>query len=170
LENAKSELATAQSNLKAAQVAETLAENVAREQHRLIDETVAKENNYRIVNDQVVDKSGNPVKNWTVVNGKMVDPYGIMITVAGMSVDNSVKAPNNTNYDNYTNTEMNVFPTTGKHFMPKAGKHFVNDLNKAAVLPQTGESDNSEVTAIGLLMISIAEIFGLGIQRKKTRD
>ncbi|MFT9098004.1 LPXTG cell wall anchor domain-containing protein [Liquorilactobacillus sp.] len=87
----------------------------------------------------------------------MVDPYGNTITVSEISVDNSVKAA--TNNVNFTTTEITNSPVTGKHF--------VNDLNKAAVLPQTGETDNSEITAIGLLMMSIAGIFGLEIQRKK---
>ncbi|MFT8691733.1 LPXTG cell wall anchor domain-containing protein, partial [Liquorilactobacillus satsumensis] len=170
LANAKAELATAQTNLKAAQDAETLAENVVREQHRLADETVAKENNYKVVDNKVVDNNGNPVENWKVVNGKIADPYGNTITASETSADNSVKAPANTNYVNFTTTEITKSPVTGKHFALSTGKHFVNGLNKATVLPQAGESDNSEATTIGLLLSSIAGVFGLGIQRKKTRD
>jgi LPXTG-motif cell wall-anchored protein len=170
LTNAKSELATAQTNLKAAQDAETLAENVAREQHYLADETIAKENDYRIVDNKVVDKNGTPVENWTVVNSEMVDPYGNTITVSKISVDNSAKAPTNSNYDNYTTKKITNSAVTGKHFATKTGKHFVNSLNMSATLPQTGEADNSEITVIGFLMMSIVGAFGLGIKRKKRTD
>jgi len=141
LKTAEAELATAKANLKSAQDAETLAENVAREQHRLASEKAAQANGYHVAGNQVLDSHNQVVNGWRVVNGQMVDAYGNVIKVA----------TNNTGLKPTANTAtVTPVATTMSRVARKAAA--------GQQLPQTGDATDQ---SRGMFLLGLTAVFSL---------
>ncbi|EPC67358.1 hypothetical protein Lpl14_00520 [Lacticaseibacillus paracasei subsp. tolerans Lpl14] len=144
LADAQAHLEASKQALKIAQVAESLAENVSRQQHRLDSEAKAKVDGYRIVGGRVVDYGGKPVAGWTVINGQMVDMYGNVI--ARVATKASVKK---TSFNNDVSVDSRM-----------------TRLHGTASLPQAGEQRTSGLSVFGLVVVAILGMFGYS-QRKR---
>lgn len=153
---AQSKLNTAKAELKQAQDAETLAEQVARQQHKIESEAAAKQNGYHVDGSTVKDNQGSTVSGWSVKNGKMVDAYSNIIADTTTPKQTVAKSASRTTAGQQTTAAVSARKT----------QQAVAKITSEA-MPQTGDANESGVSVVGLAIIAL--LGGLGLAERKRR-